>query len=594
MVKETTMAEEEVGAAITQGGNPVNNSKVDLTPRLVKEPAAIAKLWEKIDVRRGSFEIPRLRKDGFVEMNLAGTGIEKAMYALGKPGIKDIISVEAMVFPCVSIAQKVAADLRWYERLRFKPKDRTDLIPLAKNQRDYRDPWSDGKFPSFEGKTSGSEIIPQSCVLDDCPACDGEGTKLGKVFQGQKDRGWITCRHCDGTGKEGALLCDHCQGHGGWYSRSQVNQYATQQVKCDKCDGSGKLLAVLKAHKQVDTYEKFDLYMPNMEAYLPEPAIDWAVSEKKMGNGSSISIPKLSSIAGYRLIAEVKSDDGRCRIQKSDLATCESYAGDLIARIKSNQKSAEDSRAHYTNEKIRVEVCDRFVRFRIRFYVGPGYDHGPINEYGGCRGTTWPDQVKLPESYWTESLEGWKDYVTMVVWIDVVSGRAYAQEPDIKPDSKSVNLKRPADAFRAVLYRMVQSLGVSVSSNPKKKPSSKKPNVGGKSAKSQAKKVSNSAKKRWKFIILGLLFGWMGAHYMYAKRMFLLLSLWASFITGIVMIGSAQSDEERVSQDTSAEVAENSNTNDNEAIGGGCIALWALLWLGGTLFVKKDGNGNRM
>lgn len=106
-------------------------------------------------------------------------------------------------------------------------------------------------------------------------------------------------------------------------------------------------------------------------------------------------------------------------------------------------------------------------------------------------------------------------------------------------------------------------------------------------------KKKETNKKRWKFVLLGLLFGWMGAHLMYAKRTFLLLLLWASFIVGVVMCGLSQNEGgAQVAQEASAEVAQ--EPNNYEAIGGGCMALWLLLWLGGTLFIKKDGKGHRM
>lgn len=106
-------------------------------------------------------------------------------------------------------------------------------------------------------------------------------------------------------------------------------------------------------------------------------------------------------------------------------------------------------------------------------------------------------------------------------------------------------------------------------------------------------KKKETNKKRWKFVLLGLLFGWMGAHLMYAKRTFLLLLLWASFIVGVVMCGLSQNKGgAQVAQEASAEVVQESN--NYEAIGGGCMALWLLLWLGGTLFIKKDGKGHRM
>ena len=118
------------------------------------------------------------------------------------------------------------------------------------------------------------------------------------------------------------------------------------------------------------------------------------------------------------------------------------------------------------------------------------------------------------------------------------------------------------------------------------------------SEKSSAKKIkstSASSKKRWKFVVLGLLFGFFGLHLAYAKRWLLLLLLWAGFITGNVMSGG-KSESEKTTKETTTQVVA---TNDADKNGGGLISgigfgVWALLWIGGTLFIKKDGKGNRM
>ena len=114
---------------------------------------------------------------------------------------------------------------------------------------------------------------------------------------------------------------------------------------------------------------------------------------------------------------------------------------------------------------------------------------------------------------------------------------------------------------------------------------------------SKVKKVrgqGSSTKKRWKFVVLGLLFGFLGVHLAYAKRWLLFLLLWAGFIAGNVMSGGSSKAE----QDT-ANVPKVTLTENQEKKGGSPIrdigfAVWALLWIGGTLFIKKDGKGNRM
>lgn len=114
--------------------------------------------------------------------------------------------------------------------------------------------------------------------------------------------------------------------------------------------------------------------------------------------------------------------------------------------------------------------------------------------------------------------------------------------------------------------------------------------------------VSTSPKKRWKFVVLGLLFGFFGAHFAYAKRWFLFLLLWAAFITGGMMSGGKSESAKPGTDAVTAPVeqsADSPKTDDTKKepgspIGGIGFGVWALLWIGGTLFIKKDGKGNRM
>ena len=109
--------------------------------------------------------------------------------------------------------------------------------------------------------------------------------------------------------------------------------------------------------------------------------------------------------------------------------------------------------------------------------------------------------------------------------------------------------------------------------------------------------VSTSSKKRWKFVVLGLLFGYLGIHLAYAKRWFLFLLLWAAFVTGGVMSGGSGESEKPTADAEVVEVAKSDESPKKESgspLGGIGFAVWGLLWIGGTLFIKKDGKGNRM
>ena len=107
---------------------------------------------------------------------------------------------------------------------------------------------------------------------------------------------------------------------------------------------------------------------------------------------------------------------------------------------------------------------------------------------------------------------------------------------------------------------------------------------------------STSDKKRWKFVVLGLLFGFLGIHLAYAKRWFLFLLLWAGMIIGgtasdrnAAARSVAETEDAQVEQQSAAK--QNGTGNTLENVG---FAIWGFLWFGGALFIKKDGKGNRM
>ena len=94
-------------------------------------------------------------------------------------------------------------------------------------------------------------------------------------------------------------------------------------------------------------------------------------------------------------------------------------------------------------------------------------------------------------------------------------------------------------------------------------------------------------KKRWKFILWGLFLGWIGAHLMYARRWFLLILMWAGLIAGVMTMDSSAVNNLPSEGNVPADKG-----NDKIAIP--AIGVWIILWIGGTFFIKKDGEGNRM
>ena len=112
----------------------------------------------------------------------------------------------------------------------------------------------------------------------------------------------------------------------------------------------------------------------------------------------------------------------------------------------------------------------------------------------------------------------------------------------------------------------------------------------------KSKSTSVSSKKRWKFVVLGLLFGFFGIHLAYAKRWFLFVLLWTGFITGNVMAPTKPDSGGEPAEVTTQQVAptDKANKEGSSPISNIGFGVWMLLWIGGSLLIKKDGKGNRM
>ena len=423
---------------------------ISLAPYIVKEPKLIAKLWEHIKVEPRNFPSRGelyMDSDDFARHTFKGNGIQHAMKVLDTPGVKDIIEVEAMVFPCITCSNFVVREARWYERDWHQPKCRTDLIPFAKDQKEFKDPWTDGKFPQITNTKLLSEEIVNSCVLDNCPYCEGTGYVIDKVYKGQKNKGWVTCGSCGGTGKEGALLCGHCEGHGGWYSYDKVDKYSREKVKCAGCSGTGKMLSILTAKMECDSVANWNAYMPNMDAVLPKAVREYAASNNKPGVST---MPVLDSLKNYQLLFQ-KEAEGRCSVGKSDLISCAPFDSETAECIRNLKKISEKAKAHCLSEKIKVEVSDRFVRFRVKYFDGPAGDRSVGEREGRNYWDKWPSEYCLPDAYWDERNPDYHSYLSIVIWLDLRTGASFVQKP---PCGKSYVMD-PAMGFYIVLRRLL-------------------------------------------------------------------------------------------------------------------------------------------
>lgn len=104
--------------------------------------------------------------------------------------------------------------------------------------------------------------------------------------------------------------------------------------------------------------------------------------------------------------------------------------------------------------------------------------------------------------------------------------------------------------------------------------------------------AKKSPQKRWAFILLGLLFGYLGVHLAYARRWILLTIFWVALIGFVSNCGESKKTSGEANTSTE-ETQSSERTGGNDAVAVPCFLIVAGLWLGGTFFIKKDGKKRR-
>ena len=103
-----------------------------------------------------------------------------------------------------------------------------------------------------------------------------------------------------------------------------------------------------------------------------------------------------------------------------------------------------------------------------------------------------------------------------------------------------------------------------------------------------------SPRKRWLFLVLGILCGWLGVHLAYARRWIMFCVLWAALIGFFSNCGTTEKTPDASGQTATAESQPTKRTGGNDAIAIPCFLTFVALWLGGALFIKKDGKRKLM
>ena len=414
-----------------------------------------------------------------------------------------------------------------------------------------------------------------------CLECHGD--KLIKCEKCNGSGKFSTCNRCNSTGKTN---CPDCGGSGKALSVCPVcvngEVYKTRWINCAGCHGTGRrrvlkginrgeIVSCWECGGRGQVKEKYKDICPNChgeyERETDKPC-------KKCGGTGKAKCSRCDG-TGH---AECQACRGRGKVK---CAKCggEGYVSvDNAMSVKLMQEAARDGNLQ--------ALHDLGVAYALG-QCGLAVDCGRAEE---CFKEILKHKDDEEYDYYADSAGGHLKYLGAVCKGDANAMRELANwfgddEMECRgiDGSPMINGVNPNKFWKEMAVKAEKQ----VNTDATKKSTSK----------SSSGSTRTSTKKRWKFVVLGLLFGYFGLHLAYAKRWFLFLLLWAGFIVGGVMSGGKGEPEKLPTEAETTQVAQSDNKGKKDSgspISGIGFAVWALLWIGGTLFIKKDGKGNRM
>ena len=416
------------------------------------------------------------------------------------------------------------------------------------------------------------EVTCGSCKghgrLSDCNKCDSTGK--------------VDCPICGGTGEE-ISICPVC-------NKGKIKK--TRWINCDWCHGRGYYTGpgyehhpeCGGCHGRGQVEEEYEEYCPNCHGEYRRRT---GKSCKKCDGSGKVECSGCNGTGR----AKCKACGGRGKV-KCGKCSGEGYVKvDNATSVKLMQTAA--------NEGNLQALHDLAIAYAVGQYGLP-IDCGKAQEFFKSILNHEDDEEF---DYFADSVEGHIKYLPAVCKGDTDAMRELAdwfsndamEERGID-GSPMIDGRDPEKFWR----ERAASAERPHEENPEVKTAAKGNVANDKPAKkatsSSVTPKPNNAKKRWKFVVLGLLLGFFGIHLAYAKRWFLFLLLWAGFITGNVM-SDPKKESTNVSTEVVTEQVQSESKSDKESsnpISNIGFAVWGLLWIGGTLFIKKDGKGNRM
>ena len=572
--KTESAKENHSGTAVDQISNP----KFDLTYKTIEDKRALCELLDCVRLSNPKHDSDKVQLADAKESALTPLGVE----------VLELLVEKATIVPCVCIAHNYSykSEHREYfiKKSNFQGWPYKSIPKFANFKRvgqeepsfednrffkDFRkqllgDLWNDERFlkdlkdeTEYEKKEDHETTDNRPHYWEPCGKCKGTGKGEAEEYRYEDVKYWDDCPRCHGTGKTGIYICDRCDGKGRVIAHTK-NKKHVGKVNCEDCDGHGGICYCV---------------IPKQEK-----------TESKGWRHSIIVDPGLASFAGMKGVNEIAVEDQIVEAPPFSIPKNFKGMGDAFPWLKENKLlkliiGEKDVSAEKVKQSIETSVLAGKVHERIIEACGkPQNDENTRYEYYGEEAVNIYIGICGVKFTIKKESGGTND-----LWWDVVRNRLHG----LKYESELLGRGEPvstADRNLEVQEAIKTALAKGVRKMPdKKRAQTKKRNDG-----------NPSNKKRWKFVLLGLLFGWFGAHYMYAKRWLMLLLTLGSFATGVVMMNKSESNQKEVPVQTEQQTEGDASKGNSEAIGAVCLVLWLVMWLGGALFVKKDGKGNRM
>lgn len=568
--------------------------------------------------------------------------------ALGK-AVALKLAVKATEYPFIRILHTYKYQSRTIKEY-FRNSQKADCVPAPdpdSAREMYRDVWDDNQFNALKRNEHGEKA--STCKVITCPKCQGTGKEYYDDYDTEKE--WKQCPNCGGSGKEGVYICKRCDGRG--KVLTTVKTKRRRQRTCAWCDGAGSGLSIFDAWGGSACEEKWERILEHEPKLHSQSKLAYDYSCLKTdASKKAAQIKKIRTISIEGGVIDPKKHNlSKLPLRKEDIKrvydVCYPQQGNHVTAFYRQDKKPDPTKYKWDElEKRTVISEDKYFDEKITITTGIGWVKIDLTNGESFWVNTLARSVYIPLT----GACGWnctplfrvnvndtkankcrmKDYEPCVQEAIKEAKREGVATPKLKTNSSDLKKRKDAAQGCGCLLVIIAAVafgiwwwieGFSMAAITDLWKSANKDGslvtaamvlgglvatfAGWKFFKKNDSEESTSSKKRWIFVTLGIFLGFFGAHLAYAKRWVLFLLLWGGLIAGNVMSGDSKAQIDNLEKQEEVKTIEQDeanqsqqNTNDGEvqssSIGNIGFAVWGLLWIGGTFFIRKDGKGNRM